>query len=328
MSIYKLNSNLTTTRKIELLNSMILELYGMVKQGKFDINEIESIYDEIGSAYSRKYLRDQSLGNTLGTYSGWTHLKAETAYSIWKFSPTSYSYDATNEFYFDDKYLTPKGQATSESATTFDSVFFLSGSTYTNNTTEAGTEEGTEFEVMSDTSDYLYIGDDAIFSGVKFEFATRGSNYTLKLEYWNGSAWTEITANTHSLVDGTSNFEGDGAITWGTLTSWATTTVNSTSRYWIRISTTTTPVTTAEIYYLIPSASVIALLALSTSEVLNEDWAWCSYGSAIYITVRNAGAAAYEGDYYITSSSSATNLQNFWVYNHEVKGNYKNSSYT
>ena len=41
MSIYKINSNLPLTTKIELLNQMLLELNGKVAAAKFDKNEID-----------------------------------------------------------------------------------------------------------------------------------------------------------------------------------------------------------------------------------------------------------------------------------------------
>jgi len=85
MSIYKVNTKNTITRKIELLNNMIMELNGKVEQGKFDINEIEQIITD--TSIDRKYLRDVSLGNTLSDYTDWTHLQAEDGYSIWKMTP-------------------------------------------------------------------------------------------------------------------------------------------------------------------------------------------------------------------------------------------------
>jgi hypothetical protein len=179
---------------------------------------------------------------------------------------------------------------------------------------------------MNSTTDYLYLGLDETFAGVKFEFQTRGSNYGLKVEYYNG-AWVELTSNLNSLVEDTSGFESDGNISWDIPTDWVVYSVNSANRYWIRISTTSVPVTVAKAYYIVPSNSVISLLALSSSQILNEEWKWCSYGSSIYVTIRNAGVTAYEGLSYITSSSSAANKQNFFIYNHEFLSNYQDSTY-
>jgi len=328
MDIKKVNKNLSRQDQIDDLNNMILELEGFAYQGNFDVNEISQLYSDIG--IDRKYIRNVSLGNTLGNYTNWSHLQEETGYSIWKTSPTSYSYNSLNQLYFDDRLFSNKGEADSESATSFDKVFFYngdSGSGYTDNTTEAGTEGGTEFSLMDTANDYLYFGEASTFAGAKFEWQTRGSNYTLVVEYWNGSAWTTMTANDNDLDDDTSNFESNGRITWTIPDDWATTTVNNQTKYWIRISTSTTPVTVAKSYYVIPGDNVISLLALSSTEISEEDWAWCSYGSSIYVTIRNSGDSSYEGDYHITSSSSATNLKNYFIYNHIFELDHEDSTY-
>jgi len=221
-----------------------------------------------------------------------------------------------------------RGEAGAESATSFDYVYLYNGDSgpgFTDDTTEAASSGGTAFSLMDTVNDYLYIGDASTFSGIKFEFNTRGSGTTLKLEYYDGTSgvntWVELTANSHSLDDDTSNFESDGRIHWTTPGDWVTTTVNSETKYWIRISTSQTPVSTASCYYLIPGDSVIAKLAMSNTEVLEETWCWCTYNDVIYTTIRNIGNAAYEGNYYITSSSTTTNKQNFFIYNHHNQTN-------
>jgi len=329
MSIYKVNKKLPRQDQIDDLNEMILEINGKVEEGKFNKNEIVSLYSVLG--VDRKYAyRDTVIGNTVSTYTGWSNVQAEDGYSIWKYTPTNYKYNANNKLYFDNTLIENRGEADSETATTFDKVYLYDGSTYVDDTTEAGTEGGTEFPLMDATDEYLYVGDSATFEGIKFEFQTRGSNYTLKVEYYNGGSgdgWEQLTANTNDLDDDTFNLQSDGRIHWTLPSDWATTSVNSQTKYWIRISTTTTPVSVADAYYVIPGDSVIALLALSSTEFLNEDWAWCSFNSSIYVTIRNTGDSAYEGDYYITSASSATNLRNFFVYNHTYKSDYEDSSY-
>jgi hypothetical protein len=331
MEIYKVNSSLSTTDKIDLLNDMLLQLEGLIAKAEFDKNEIEALYEDLGSAYTRKYLRDVLLGNTLTDYTDWTHLKAETGYGIWKITPDNYSYDAINQLCLDDKLLENRGEADSESATAFDKVYVYEDSAYTDVTTDISSEGGDEVELISTTDGYLYVGLDSTFEGIKFEFYTRGSNYTLKVEYFDESSaindWNELTLNDNDLLDDTSNFESDGRITWTAPADWGLTTVNSVSKYWIRISTTTTPITVAEATYIIPGNSVVGLLALSSEEVLQEEWAWCSYNDTIYVTIRNSGNTAYEGDYYISSSSSATNLKNFFIYNHTFSANHLNSAY-
>jgi len=329
MSIFKVNNSLPRQNQINSLNDMILENEGNIAQGEFNKNELDQLYTDIG--LNRKFLREQSLGHTTSNYTEWSHLKTEDGYSIWKLTPGSYAYNSVNQLYFNDLALDNRGEASSESAISFDSVFFYdgdSGGGYTDNTTEAGTEGGTQFSINNSTTDYLYIGDDATFTGFKVEWQTRGSNYTLVVEYYDGSSWTTMTANTNTLSDNTSNFESDGYMTWVAPGDWATTTVNSATRYWIRVSTSATPVTAAKAYYIIPYNSVISLLAMSSTQIQNEDWAWCSYTSAIYVTIRNTGNSSYEGNYFITSSSSVANLQNFFVHNHHYKLDFENSLYS
>lgn len=327
MTIERIDQDLPLTTKIKLLNDMIIELNGLIAQGKFDINELDYLYSILPTP--RKFKRNIAIGNTSSTYLNWSHLQAETGYSIWKFTPTNYTYNALNKLYMNDKVLENRGEASSETATTFDSVFLYngdSGSGYVDNSSEAGSATGTAFAVNNTTRDYLYLGSSTKFSGAKFEWQTRGSNYTLVVEYWSGSAWLPLSVNTDNLEDGTNNFQSDGHISWTTPSNWSTLTVNSSLAYWIRISSTTDPITVAQAYYIIPKTSVIGLLALSNDEIINEEWAWCSYSGNIYVTIRNRGSTSSEGSTYITSSSSSANKLNFFVYNNPFTADYENST--
>lgn len=326
MSIYKINQNLSLTSKIEALNNMILELNGSISDGKFNKNELDSIYT-INSDWSRKFARNILLGNLYTDYTEWTHVHAQSGYSIWKIAPDNYAYNSLNELYFDNKLLANKGQASSEAISAFDKVFVYNGSTYADNSTEAASEGGTAFSLIADTDEYLYIGHSTTFAGITMEFATRGSNNTLDIEYWNGTAWTNLEFSGNELTDGTSDFASDGNITFDIPADWATTSVNSSTKYWIRITTTTTPVTTATAYLIVPANSVVGLLTLSSDDFFKENWAWCTYNGYIYVTIRNTGVAAYEGNAFITSSSTNANKQNFFISNHTYKINYQLSTY-
>lgn len=328
MSITRIDNDLPVSTKVTRLNDMILELNGLVQQGKFDINELNHLYDLVGSM--RKFKRNIAVGSTVSTYTGWTHLSAYAGYSIWKYSPTSYMYNAANQVYMGNKALTNRGLASSESATTFDKVYLYngdSGSGYVDNTTEAGTSGGTDFALNNTINDYVYFGAASTFGGIKIEFHTRGSNYTNVWQYWNGSAWTTLATTTDLLSDGTNNFQGDGSVSWTIPSTWAQTSVNSQTKYWIRTYSTTNPIRVARAYYIIPRSSVIGLLALSTTDILNGSWAWCSFGLAIYVTIKNTGVSTYEGNLFITSSSTAANLQNFLVYNNPFTADYQDSTY-
>lgn len=335
-NFFRVDQNLPQQNKVEQLNEMILQLVSGVFQGQFDINEIEDLYTRLG--FNRKYRRNVLLGNTLSTFTGWTHLLDETGYSIWKFTPPNYAFADENYLSFDNKTLENRGEALTESATAFDKVFLFDDEAgsgedpFIDNTTEAGIEGGTAFELMDSQEDFLYIGLDATFGGTKFEFQTRGSGYALDVQYFNagsGDGFTSLTANTDNLEDNTKNFESDGQIIWDIPSDWQTTTINGVAnKFWIRIKTDAgeDPTTIAKTFFLIPANSVPGLLALSSVQVQDEEFAWCSFGGSIYVTIRNTAATATEGDLFITSSSSTTNLQNYFVFNNAYQSDYLDSS--
>jgi len=333
MSIYKVNDNLPLAEKIRLLNSMVVELDGKIEKARFDKHELEAIYGDL-SGTDRKFLRDQVLGGTTSTYTDWTHVSTQTGYSIWKITPTTYTYNAYNQVYLDNKRLELRGQAAAETQSAFSYAYNYngdSGAGYTDDTTEAGTAGGTEFDLIDSTNDYLYVGLDSTFKGIDFKFETPGSGYTLVIEYYDETSgvadFVPLTVNDDNLEDNTSNFVSDGTILFDIPTDWGLTTVNSQSAYWIRISTSATPVSTAAAYQITPANNVPSLLGLSSSQVQSEDWAWCEYSGAVYVTIRNAGNTNYEGNYYITSSSTSTNLQNFFIHNHQFTSDYQDSTY-
>jgi len=327
MTIERINTNLTIEAKIQALNDMILELNGLLAQGKFDKVEIDDLFST--TLDNRAFLRDVLLGNTLGDYTDWTWVHNESGYSIWKIAPDNYAYNANNELFFTDKLCVNMGSATSEILVDFDSVQVyhdISGTDYTVITSSITDDDGTNANLMEEIGDYLYIGHASQFYGATFEFDTRGSDYTLVFEFWNSSAWIPFVP-----TDNTDNFLSDGLIQWSTtaVTGWATSTVNGvTSKYWIRISTTSIPITQAIVDLITPKTSVVGLLSLSSSEIFAETWKWCSYNGSVYVTIRNAGNSSYEGDYFITQTSSSANKENFFVNNQEFKISYEDSTYT
>ena len=166
---YRIDNRLPLNTQIKYLNEMILKLSGKIDQGKFDENEIEALYTDLGSSYTRKYIRKQGIGNTLAGYADWTHHKAESGYSIWKIQPSLYAYDADNEIYMNNKSLINQGQATALTDQ-FDYIFTYddeSGGSYVDVTSDISTEESDEVAVLADTGDYLYIGLDSTFTDRK-----------------------------------------------------------------------------------------------------------------------------------------------------------------
>lgn len=338
MSIYKVNTALPPSTKIEQVNDMVFELDGKFKKAQVNLNEIDALYS--GTGLSRKFKRETELGHSItgsGVWSDWTHWNAESGYSIWSYEVDTFKDNTANTLYLDDIALTYMGEASSASTTNaFDKVYIYNNGVYTDRTTEASTETGTPFSLLWTISDYIYLGDDAKSNKIQFIFNAVSANYTVITEYWNGIAWTTLSSNSDSLTDTTSDLISDGRITFDTPDDWAITTVNSISKYWTRMSTTTVPSTGSALgttaYQITKADTVSGLLQLSNSEILNEDWKWCYHettsgtGSA-YVTIRNDGATAYEGSYYIKSSSNDANKQNYWVYNHTYSMDYVDSAY-
>ncbi len=335
MAKEKIDSALPVSVKITTLSDYILQNEGLAYQGKFNKYEIDAIYS--GTQLSRKYVRDYSLGHArtgASAWYNWDHVADGTGYGIWKFNVYNYTDNTINLLKFDDKICDYMGEATSETTETFDSVFTYNGSTYTDKTTEAATKTADNFSIIADTSSYLYIGDDSTFTGITFEFQTWGIEYTLKLEYYNGSVWKQLTSNDNVLTDETDDFIMDGLISFTNVGDWTTTAINGATRYWVRVSTTATPDSTASVYSVLPGRAVTELLALSSEQVQNEDWKWCYYESdgvpgtgSAYVTARNDGNANYEGNYFVASTSSDANKENFFYANHEYEIDHEDSQY-
>ena len=334
MSIDRINNALPTTNKVEDLNDQTIELDGRTAQAEFDKLELDAIYS--GAGLQRQFRRNFSLSveTGAGAWYNWDHIRTETGYSIWSHTGSiKLAHNANNEFYFDDKKLVYRGNADSENILAFGKVFTYDGASYTDVTTEAAVEGGQTFNLLADTDDYIYIGSTSQFTGIDFTLSTMAANNTLVVEYTTSTIWSTLNTSDYTWVDNTSALIRDGAMTFTAPTNWVTGTVNSEAGYyWIRISTSTTPVTTGVAYTILPYNSVPSLLSLSSADVQNERWAWCNYtipgtGARPYITLRNTGQPDYEGDWFIASSSSATNQQNFFRFNHKIKGDYENSEY-
>ena len=122
------------------------------------------------------------------------------------------------------------------------------GSTYTDCDAEAVSIGGTPFTLWQDNDDYVYVGKDETFAYVGFRVATAGVGYgTFTLEYWDGAAWSTLTA----LFNNTTSFSESGYIAWSIPGDWAETTVDSTEAYWVRvIQDEASPATPATAYHL------------------------------------------------------------------------------
>ena len=112
---------------------------------------------------------------------------------------------------------------------------------YTNFTKEfsdrnTSTGSGTSLNTFA-TADFIYFGGYRRFRGLAVNVAnTNGTGSVATVKYWDGTAWTDITA-TDGTISGAQTLGQDGLITWTVPTDWTTTTVNGVADlYWVRYS--------------------------------------------------------------------------------------------
>ena len=134
----------------------------------------------------------------------------------------------------------------------FTKVFTYNGSSYTDVTLEAQSPAGTAFSILGASNHWLYLGHDSKFDMAIFDLDIVGSLGTFNWQYYNGSAWTQfVPASGRYALDpdddegGAYDFSKDGAEIFppNLLDGWATETINSATKYWVRVSTAS--VTTA-----------------------------------------------------------------------------------
>jgi len=114
----------------------------------------------------------------------------------------------------------------------------LGTTTFTDKTDEVNSTTEAPFTLFDDspaTGDILYIGSAHQFLGLKTVLSTAGvdsGSTAIDWEYWNGSAWTDLSeTDTNS---GASIFTTSGEFTWTYPYGWAKNSVNGESAYWIR----------------------------------------------------------------------------------------------
>lgn len=125
----------------------------------------------------------------------------------------------------------------------FDKYWSYNGSTYTNDTTDAGNVTNADVSMTSGLGSIAYFGKTEKFDAVSWDLSTGSVGGTVVWEYWNG-AWTTLPFT----VSSNTNFQGDGYGAFTDPSDWATTTVNgeATPYYYIRarasVAHTTPPV--------------------------------------------------------------------------------------
>jgi hypothetical protein len=131
----------------------------------------------------------------------------------------------------------------------FTSVFTYNGSAFTDVTLEAQSPAGTSFAILGGSTHYLYLGHDYKFDLAVFDIDTAGSLGALTWQYYNGSAWTTfVPGSARYELDPDDEegsefaFDADGAEIFppNILANWATTVINSATKYWVRVATAST----------------------------------------------------------------------------------------
>lgn len=122
-------------------------------------------------------------------------------------------------------------------------AWLYSGAAFTDST--AAFNNGSNVTLFVNDDDYVYCGADAAFSQLEIYLATFASNtISAVFQYSTGPG----TWQTFSPADGTNGFTTNGSISWASsLAGWVAATVNSVSKFYIRIQRTRNLLTTSPV---------------------------------------------------------------------------------
>lgn len=136
-------------------------------------------------------------------------------------------------------YEVPSSDVTSISSGVYCRIYDDSGASFTNEDADANNTTATDVTLLGDSNDILYIGSDVTtkkFDSCRIIISTSAAGGTRVLEYWNGAAWTTLSATfssgTVDLLTGTTLFY------WTPPSDWATVAINGVTTYWIRFRNT------------------------------------------------------------------------------------------
>lgn len=325
--IVPINTDLPFVQIAAALNENIATIEGYAKSAAFWSSELDMMRSGLG--LDKYYQSSVALGHGDADVDNWVTKFTDNGYNIWGIDVPNYAYDKNNSMVFDGIICDFAGEAISENSDTFEKVFIYSGGAYTDVSAEAASAEGTPFNINASTSEALYIGNSTIFSGVDFSWFRPGSGYANSYAYSRADSWgSGNTAVDILRDDATSNFRRDGLLRCNFPGDFAPTDVNGSSLYWLKISTTVTPSSTAMAYNIMPDTNVNNLLSLSTTELNNGVKKWCSFGTNVYLTLRNTADPRYENLLYIRSGAGINAKKTFFKSNHKVELTYKNAGYT
>ena len=122
--------------------------------------------------------------------------------------------------------------------------FFYNSTTtlFTDYTTQSQSATVDDVPLNGSVGDIYYfktsIGITNYQTALSFTITSQTNNYVYAYEYWNGSTWVALVPGV-SLFDTTNNFQQTGIVYFGTYANWASTTVNGSTGWFVRIRITT-----------------------------------------------------------------------------------------
>jgi hypothetical protein len=100
-----------------------------------------------------------------------------------------------------------------------------------------------------DTDDCIYVGDAATFNSLNIVLSTAAVGGTRVWEYWDGDSWA--TCETQTVLAGNINLTASSVkVFWFPSADWATTSVNSVTKYYVRLRVTGAYSTAGTISYI------------------------------------------------------------------------------
>jgi hypothetical protein len=202
---------------------------------------------------------------------------------------------------------TPAGMLT-VAPTRWKETWLYNGSTYESTLYALSSFQSGSTTLFSGTSHFHYFGYSTVFRSIDLNFSTFGAGVTLKVEYYDGDGWTEITSLSHRLVDQTSNCIQNGTIQWDRylIADWVEYAVNGSTQFWVRVSTTTTPTVAPVVQTSSPSpVQKLAVYAgnLDTAPQFYVDGIGRIYGYTAKLAAQTVVPPYEEGTLYYNSNN-------------------------
>lgn len=137
---------------------------------------------------------------------------------------------------------------------------------------ERGTTRFAEIDSFAASNDFLYIGCNVPFRGVRVNIKNaNGTASVATWEYWNGTAWADISDTDATAALG-ATLAIDNIVTWTPPSDWVQTIVNGrTPLFWVRLTVSVTLDSDTQIAEIVPLAvqsPSVAPLNLTTGGAL------------------------------------------------------------